>query len=252
MFYIYEWFNEETGYIFYVGKGTRNRKNDISRRNKLFKEYISKNKCSNRIIECFDNEKDAFELEHKRICYLKSLNQCHCNLDNGGKGGCHFVWAKEMREYYSKYNCMKSKNQRERMSNSNPMKNKQIAKIVGEKHRKRIIIGEKLYSSFTEAAFCYKVSIQCINYWIKIGKNPNTNEVCYYYGKLPNKKVYKGKTWCKKVICNNQLFNSIKELSNVINVPCSTICKYLKINKPLLNKYYIQYANQQPSINLND
>ena len=134
MYYVYEWFNKNTNYIFYVGKGCRNRFKSITHRNKLFKKYIAKNECECRIVKTFDLENEAFIFEHERIMFLKENGQAHCNLDNGGKGGCHFVWTEEMRSYKSKYNPMKDMKQRKRMSSYNPMRDKKVASIVGIKH----------------------------------------------------------------------------------------------------------------------
>ena len=39
-YYVYEWYNEENDYIFYVGKGCRNRYTTIRGRNKEFLKYI--------------------------------------------------------------------------------------------------------------------------------------------------------------------------------------------------------------------
>lgn len=178
MFYVYEWYIIETGEIFYVGKGCKKRKGSLSKRNKLFKEVYKNNKCSNRIVKEFDNEEDAFKYEHKRITELKKIGLCKCNLDYGGNGGCHFVWTQEMREYYSKYNVMKSKNQRERMSRNNPMKNKEYAMKNGLKHRKPFYIGSKEFQTLEEASKFYDVTIQCIKYYLKQGHKGNLK--CYY------------------------------------------------------------------------
>jgi hypothetical protein len=178
MFYVYEWYIEDTGEIFYVGKGCKKRRGSISTRNKLFKEVYNNNKCKNRIIKTFDNEKEAFEYEHDRIIELKEKGLCKCNLDYGGIGGCNFVWTPEMREYYSKYNVMKSEKQRNRMSKNNPMKDKKIAKIVGLKHRKPFYIGDKEFQTLDEASKYYNVTWQCIKYYLNTGHKGNKK--CYY------------------------------------------------------------------------
>ena len=178
MFYVYAWYIEETKEIIYIGKGTKNRYK-CQKRNKIFNEIIKKFKCEPKIIKSFDSEEEAFLYEHKLICEYKEKGQCYCNLDNGGVGGVNFTWTPEMREYYSKYNIMKSKKQRERMSKHNPMKNKDIALKVGIKHRKPFYIGETLYNTLKEASKDYGVTIQGIKYWLKTGHN-NTNELVYY------------------------------------------------------------------------
>ena len=39
-FYVYEWYNTVTNEVFYVGKGTKNRYKNITKRNKYFLDYI--------------------------------------------------------------------------------------------------------------------------------------------------------------------------------------------------------------------
>ena len=183
MFYVYEWYVIETGEIFYVGKGSRNRYRQTSKRNKLFKFYIEHFKCDTRIIKIFDNEEDAFKFEHERILELKSCEQAKCNLDYGGIGGCHFVWTDEMRGYKSKYNPMKSSDQRERMKTNNPMHDKDVAKRVGKKHRRAIVIDGVVYDSAREASEAYSVTTSTINRWCKKGITSSNKECKYLDGK---------------------------------------------------------------------
>ena len=49
-FYVYEWFNTNTGYVFYVGKGHGQRFKSMKSRNNLFLEYIENNSVDVRII----------------------------------------------------------------------------------------------------------------------------------------------------------------------------------------------------------
>ena len=93
MFYVYEWYDIDTGVIFYVGKGVNKRYAQKTMRNELFKEYYSNHRCGSRIVKEFVDEDAAFAFEHALICDLKAKNQCFCNLDNGGKGGVNFVWT---------------------------------------------------------------------------------------------------------------------------------------------------------------
>ena len=41
MFYVYEWYIVETGEIFYVGKGCKNRYKSTCHRNRLFDEFMN-------------------------------------------------------------------------------------------------------------------------------------------------------------------------------------------------------------------
>jgi hypothetical protein len=88
-FYIYEWFNVETGEVFYVGKGTKNRFKNTTKRNKYFKNYFNKYKCDVRKVKTKLTEEEAFALEIELIEKYKSIDQCKTNLTLGGEG-CRF------------------------------------------------------------------------------------------------------------------------------------------------------------------
>lgn len=246
MFYVYEWFNVKTNEVFYVGKGIGNRYKETEKRNKLFLEYFKNNECDVRKIEYFDSEDEAFKFEYKRIIELKNKNQCICNLDNGGKGGVNFIWTPEMREYYSKYNIMKSQNQRERMSKNNPMKNPNIAAKVAKQKSKKIVIGNKIYSSIVEAAKELNVYDTAIQYWLERGYS-NDYKICYYFGqKLITVKIKTRACNCKAVLIDGKRFNTLKEGAAYIGVTSSKLISYLKRNKPLKG-HICKYDNQQPS-----
>ena len=85
-FYVYEWFNVETKEIFYVGKGNSNRFKNISQRNQYFKNYYNKYDCEVRKVKDNLSEEEAFKLEKELIEKYRNLNQCQCNLTDGGEG----------------------------------------------------------------------------------------------------------------------------------------------------------------------
>lgn len=165
VFYIYEWYNAITREVFYVGKGTKKRYLQVSRRNQYFKDYYQNNPCEVRIISYYDSEEEAFKAENQRILELKAIGQCKCNLDNGGTGGVNYVWTEEMREYKSKFNPMKRAEQRERMSHENPMKNPEVAKKVASKKQKKVIYKVKDTSPLCKA--------------LKAGKKYKGHDCCY-------------------------------------------------------------------------
>lgn len=250
MYYVYEWFNKDTGYIFYVGKGCRNRVYSTSGRNRLFKEYIKENNCDCRIIKNVLSEEDAFVLEHERIMFLKQEGQACCNLDNGGKGGCHFVWTKEMRNYKSKYNPMRDKKQRERMSSKNPMRNKETAKKVGIKHGRAVIINEVRYYGVIQASRILKKSEPTIRDWCKRGYDSKGN-LCRYEDE-PQKevsdfrKLHPLSTRHKAVVVDGKFFNTVADGASYLKITSQVFVYFLKQNRsPKGHK--CEYANQQPS-----
>lgn len=226
MFYVYEWYIVNTNEVFYVGKGCRSRYKSTKSRNKLFLDYIKRYNCEVRIIKYFDNELDALDYEHKKICELKKINQCKCNLDNGGTGGVEFVWTQEMREYYSKFNIMKSKAQRERMSKNNPMKNREIAKRSNAAKRKHPIINGKYYETVEEASTDNNVSVCTIRVWCKQGYNTQ-NQKCHWSNEPEKDASYEPYTG-RKIIYDGKIYDNIKVLAKAINRGKSTIMVWAK------------------------
>lgn len=151
MFYVYEWYVENTGEVFYVGKGCGKRYK-VRKHNKFFDDFITRNVCNSRIIKEFESEKDAFSYEYERIRELKAVNQCVCNIQDGGFGGAQSWWDEKKRAEYSIKNVMKSENQRKRMSENNPMKNPEIAAKTNSQKRKQVIVDEKVFESVKKAA----------------------------------------------------------------------------------------------------
>ena len=172
MFYVYEWYIKDTNEIFYVGKGCGKRYKTTRDRNKLFIDTIQKYNCDSRIIKYFQNEKDAFEYETKRINELKSQGLCKCNIHSGGAGGSSKYWTDQLRQEYSINNPMKAPEQRIRMSINNPMKNKEVVKKVTAKKSKQIIINNIEYESINAVRRHYEVSYDAVKTWCKKGMTP--------------------------------------------------------------------------------
>ena len=151
MFYIYEWYIENTNEVIYVGKGTKNRYK-VRKHNYMFNEFLKRFNCNSRIIEYYENEQEAFTAETERISEFKSIGQCVCNINTGGRGGLSEHWTPEKRQKYSEKNVMKSAKQRKRMSKNNPMKNPEIAEKVARQIRKPVIVDGQYFESVTSAA----------------------------------------------------------------------------------------------------
>lgn len=245
-YYVYRWFNTKTNYTFYIGKGCKNRYKQTTKRNKLFNNYMNNNACTSEIIKYFKTEQEAFDYEREKILEYKNNGECICNLDNGGNGGCNFVWTVEMRKYKSKYNPMKNQFQRERMSKFNPMKDPNISKIVREKNCKKVILGHKMYNSIRDLAKEYNIGDTAIQYWLKRGYGKN-NEPCYYYGTSPKKYTIKThETSNKPIYIDGIYFKNVKSGAKYIGVWSESIIRAIKNNK-LCKGHKCEYVNQQPS-----
>lgn len=96
-FYVYEWYIENTGEVFYIGKGKNDRFLEVKRRNKMFKDIYRTHNCSVRKIQENLTEQEAFKLEMKTIAYYKENTKYRlANQTNGGNGG-------NTRKFYNKH-----------------------------------------------------------------------------------------------------------------------------------------------------
>lgn len=245
MFYVYEWFIKGTNEIFYVGKGSGKRYK-VKKHNAFFNDFIKRYDCDSRIVKTFETEEDAFKFEFDRVRELKLNGQCVCNIYVGGFGGTVSCWTDEMREEYSRNNVMKSANQRRRMSEHNPMKNKEIAEKTNAQKRKRICVGDKIYPSCKALAEAYNVTDSAIKYWIERGYAPN-HEPCYYYGdEMPEVKIKKLGGYRRPVIVDGIRFESVKDAAVYFDTYSEGIIRAIKGNRPFKG-HICRYDNQQPS-----
>lgn len=248
MFYVYKWYNLDNNEIFYVGKGCRDRYKDKKHRNKKFLEYVEKHhNVTSEIVQSFENEEEAFAFEHKLITTLKEQNMCSCNLDNGGKGGCNFIWTPEMREYKSKYNPMRDPLQKQRMSTNNPMKNPEIAKRVGQKHSKIIIYNNKEYTT-KQLAEKFKTSSPAVWNWVQRGYAPDLKD-CYYKDDGPKPFIIAIPAYkTKPVYIDDMFFESVSKASKFLCLKNSNqLIRHLNSDNKILG-HTCKYANQQPSL----
>lgn len=242
VFYVYEWYNIETGEVFYVGKGIGDRYKTTRKRNKTFLDYIENNKVDVRIVWKGESEEEAFNKEVEITNKYKEINQCQCSLAKPGHGGCHFVWTEEMKENWSKHNIMKNENQRERMRNNNPMKNPEIAKKNGKAHKRAIMIGDKTFEGILDAAEYFQLDNSAIGHWLRRGYNPKGEE-CKYLEERKTKDSGRG----TQVIADGILYSSIAKAAAAIGVASSSLRTALLKGNKTCKGHTCEYANQQPS-----
>lgn len=242
MFYVYEWFIKNTGEVIYVGKGKNNRYK-VRKHNRLFNKMITIFECDSRIVKTFDTEEKAFDFEHQLILYYWNKNECKCNINNGGCGGTDKWWDNERKKYYSEHNVMKKIEQRQRMIQNNPMKDKTISKKVAEKKSRAVIIKGIYFNSTKEAANYFNRVPEQIQCWCKRGYDTD-KEPCRYADE--KQKQFKIKiTNSKAVIVDDKYFSSVKEAAKFYNVWSETIIRAIKNNKPFKG-HICKYDNQQP------
>lgn len=245
MFYVYEWFIVSTGEVIYVGKGHNNRYK-VRKHNKLFNEMIKRFECSSRIVKEFENEADAFEYEDELIRKMKRKGQCVCNIRKGGFGGDTEWWSEEKRKEYSQNNVMKSETQRKRMSENNPMKNSKIAERVAEKKKRKVIVGDKIYSGLVDVSREYGKTDNAVRYWLERGYTPD-GKPCYYLGdKRPELKIRTHDCNKKPVIVDGIRFNTVKEAVKYTGGYSGNLINAIK-NGKTYRGHTCKYDNQQPS-----
>lgn len=244
-FYVYRWYNTKTNYTFYIGKGCKDRYKSLSKRNVLFNKYVKENDVKSEILEFFDNEEDAFCKEKQLIKKYKENNECCCNIDSGGNGGVNFVWTPEMRKHKSEFNPMKNKNQKHRMSVNNPMKNKEIARIVGEKRKKKPVINNVVYKDVQECAKIFNVHVNTVRNWCKRGYSTE-NYPCKYENESYKNVLIPDRYNRQPVIIDGIEFSSMREGAKFLNCDPSLLTKAVKLNR-LYKGHCCKYGNQQPS-----
>lgn len=244
-FYVYEWFNTETGEVFYVGKGSRDRYKDVSKRNALFKEYYNTHSVKVRIVKDKLSEEEAFALEKEVTDKYKRIGQCQCNLAEAGKGGCSFVWTDEMRKYWSEYNPMKQEEQRERMRKHNPMYNPEIAKKTGARHKRAVVIDGVQYDGCVDAAEALGVCEYTVYTWCQRGYN-TSGRPCRYADE-PQKEYTLPKKGKAVIIDEKYYYETLKEAAQALGAnDSSPLCKAIKKGKTYKG-HTCRYANQQPN-----
>lgn len=243
MFYVYEWYKKGDNEVIYVGKGTRNRWRNKNR-NKLFNLTLKKYECDSRIVRYFYKEEEALKYEALLIDYYQQIGQCKCNICKGGYGGLQSVWTQEKRKEWGDRNPMKSIQQRERMRANNPMSSPTVAKKVGNKHKKVVIINGQEFIGVKEASKILGVHEATITRWCKRGYDTNYNPC--RYGSTPQKDYTIKKTNSKKIIIDNTIYNSVREGANAIGVWPESIIQSIKNNRPCKG-HVCKYVNQQPS-----
>jgi len=93
-FYVYSHIRNDSGNIFYIGKGCARRAYQKSGRSELWTRIANKYGYSVKIIKNKMTEKDAFDLEADLIKKTEGL----CNLTSGGEGVSGMVHSDEARE----------------------------------------------------------------------------------------------------------------------------------------------------------
>lgn len=95
VFYVYVHKTADTGNIFYVGKGCRNRAYSTNRRNVFWQRVVKKHGFIVEIIYSGLTEQDAFKIEIDTIYNLRLYGERLTNLTVGGEGASGYKWTEQ-------------------------------------------------------------------------------------------------------------------------------------------------------------
>ena len=100
-FYVYIHTRNDTGEVFYVGKGIGDRFKLKTSRNPHWHNIVKKHGYKIQILEHFDTEIDAHCMERYLIASYRSLEVKLCNLTDGGEGTVGFIHSDESKSQMS-------------------------------------------------------------------------------------------------------------------------------------------------------
>ena len=179
-YYIYAHLKPNTGEIFYIGKGCRERAYSTYGRSKWWHNIVSKYGYDIFILDANLSEAEAFKIEKK---YIKRLGRRDLkegtlvNLTDGGEGMGRRVWTKEQREYAA---FMKTGERNARWNTKHTKAAKK--KIRDNQPATRQIIDIEtniVYKSMREASIKYNIPYSTLSGYLT-GYRPNKTTLIYF------------------------------------------------------------------------
>jgi len=159
MFYTYAHIRNDTGQIFYIGKGSGRRMYRKDARNSHWHNVVAKAGYKPILLSKWKTEKDAYEHEKFLIeCFSGSLvNQSLGGDGNDAKGGLSFAGKKHTEQ--TKQKC--------RLIQLGKPKSEQSKKLNAEAHKRKISIDGIVYDSWKEASFQTGIPMGSMSYLLK-------------------------------------------------------------------------------------
>lgn len=140
-YYIYAHYRNDSGEVFYVGKGEGNRHNSKQGRNQYWRNIVEKHGYSIEILGYFETEEAAFLAERELIAKIgrKDLDKGPlANMSDGGEGASGAVRTPEQRKRYSEKTWMRTEEGKASMRGElNPAKREDVRKILSERNAHR-------------------------------------------------------------------------------------------------------------------
>lgn len=140
-FYIYAHYRNDTGEVFYIGKGEGNRHKSKQGRNPYWHNIVKAHGYTIEIIEHYESEGEAFQAELDLIAELgrKDLGKgLLVNMSDGGEGPSGAVRTPEQRQRYSESTWMRTEAGKASMRGDlNPAKRDDVRAILSERNAHR-------------------------------------------------------------------------------------------------------------------
>lgn len=140
-FYIYAHYRNDTGEVFYVGKGEGNRHKSKQGRNPYWENIVRAHGYKAEILEYFETEDEAFQAEQSLIAELgrKDLGKgLLVNMSDGGEGASGAVRTPEQRKKYSETTWMRTEAGKASMRGDlNPARREDVRALLSERNAHR-------------------------------------------------------------------------------------------------------------------
>lgn len=140
-FYIYAHYRNDTGEVFYVGKGEGNRHKSKQGRNPYWENIVKAHGYKAEILEYFATEDEAFQAEQALIAELgrKDLGKgLLVNMSDGGEGASGAVRTPEQRKKYSETTWMRTEAGKASMRGDlNPAKREDVRALLSKRNAHR-------------------------------------------------------------------------------------------------------------------
>lgn len=140
-FYLYAHYRNDTGEVFYIGKGVGNRYKSKQGRNPYWENIVKAHGYKVEILQYFATEEDAFRAEQSLIADLgrKDLGKgLLVNMSDGGEGASGAVRTPEQRKRYSASTWMRTDAGKASMRGDlNPAKRDDVRAILSERNAHR-------------------------------------------------------------------------------------------------------------------
>lgn len=163
--YVYSHTRNDTGAIFYIGKGSGNRIRSHKSRNPYWRSIVSKaGGFSYQIIASGLNHSEAYAFEHLIISEIKKqTNVVLVNLTDGGEGGLNVSAETKQKQRLAKLGRKLTQEHKQKISAANMKRVYKRGYKINLSEESRLARSKKASSCVRDADFRLKISIGKLN-----------------------------------------------------------------------------------------